>query len=114
MPERFPGVAGPWSDVFGLGATVHHALSGSRPFPRSSEDRRSEVPEKRFPQLVEGPQPLPDPAPAELRDLLGDMLAFEPGNRPTAAEVVGRLEPMVDALPRRMVLTRRGVRGRRT
>jgi len=113
VPERFPGVVGPQSDVFGLGATVHHALTGTRPFPRPSEARRSEVAEERFPQLVQGPEPLPAKAPGPLAELLGDMLAHEPARRPTAAEVVQRLEPMVDALPRRMVLTRRGVRGRR-
>lgn len=113
VPERFPGVVGPPSDVFGLGATIYHALSGSRPFPRPPGARHSEVAEERFPQLVQAPEPLPASSPAPLAELLGDMLAHHAERRPTAAEVVQRLEPMVDALPRRMILTRSGVRGRR-
>jgi hypothetical protein len=40
------------------------------------------------------------------------MLAPAPGDRPTAAEVVAALEPVVAELPRRLVLSRRGWRTR--
>jgi serine/threonine protein kinase len=104
---------GPPADVFGLGATLHHALSGERPFPRAVGDARSEDPELRFPQLARGPAALPRRTPAPLADLLEAMLAREPADRPTAAEVVAALEPVVAELPRRLVLGRRGWRRRR-
>ena len=51
-PERFPGQIGPAADVFGLGATLYHAVSGNRPFPREKGAGESEDREVRFPQLV--------------------------------------------------------------
>jgi len=104
---------GPAADVFGLGATLHHALTGERPFPREPGARDSGDPEARFPQLVRGPSPLPRRTPPLLRDLLAAMLAREPADRPAAAGVAGALEPLVDELPRRLVLSRRGWRRRR-
>jgi serine/threonine protein kinase len=96
-----PGAVGPPADVFGLAATLHHAVGGSRPFPRRGTD---------FPQLVHDPQPLPRRAPRRLADLLRAGLARDPGDRPTAAELAAGLEPLVAELPRRMVLGRRGWR----
>ena len=90
------------TDVWGLGATMHHAVSGSKPFPG----------EERFPQLTQGPAPLSDDAPEGLRELIEAMLAFEPAGRPTAAQVVEALEPLVDALPRKLAFARRGTRSR--
>jgi serine/threonine protein kinase len=109
-PSRAP--VGPAADVFGLGATLHHALSGKRPFPRSPEARASVDPEERFPQLVRDPSPLPRRTPAPLAELVGAMLAREPRERPSAAEVAGALEPVVAELPRRLLLSRRGWRRR--
>ena len=34
--DRARGALGPAADVFGLGATMHHALAGERPFPRAA------------------------------------------------------------------------------
>jgi eukaryotic-like serine/threonine-protein kinase len=107
-PESLPGRIGPPADVWGLGATLHHALSGHRPFPRPKDARRSEDRLTRFPQLVRGPEPLPSQVPAPVRELVGDMLSPDPLDRPTAAEVVLALEPVVEALPRRLRLARRG------
>ena len=101
---------GPAADVFGLGATLHHALTGERPFPRAVGAARSTDPEERFPQLVREPTMLPRRTPGPLAELLRTMLAREPGDRPTAAEVAGALEPVVAELPRRLVLSRRGWR----
>ena len=47
-----------------------------------------------------------------IAELLAAMLAFDPADRPTAAEVAGALEPVVADLPRRLTLTRRGWRRR--
>jgi serine/threonine protein kinase len=104
-PEQCePGVVGPPTDVWGLGATLHHAVSGSKPFPANEDDR--------FPQLTERPLVLGDDVPGGLRELIESMMAFEPADRPTAAETVEALEPLVDDLPRRLAFAKRGTRGR--
>ena len=92
---------GPPADVFGLGATLHHALGGRRPFPRAAGDP------ERFPQLTRPPVPLPRRTPPALVELLAAMLEVDPAARPTAAEVATGLEPLVAALPRRLALGRR-------
>jgi eukaryotic-like serine/threonine-protein kinase len=111
--DRTRGELGPAVDVFGLGATMYRAMTGERPFPRPEGAARSEDPLVRFPQLVGAPAPLPRRTPEPLAELLRAMLALQPGDRPTAAEVVAALEPVVAELPRRLVLGRRGLRGRR-
>ena len=94
------------ADVWGLGATLWHAVTGSRPFPRAGADRASEDPEVRFPQLVRAPEPLPRETPPALAALLTEMLAPDPSARPPAADVVARLEPLVAQLPRKVPLKR--------
>ena len=95
-----------------LGATLYHALTGRRPFPRAEQARASRDPDVRFPQLVSRPAPAGDHVPAVFANLLDRMLDPEPGARPTAREVVEQLEPLVELLPRRLVLSRRGMRAR--
>ena len=102
------GTIGSAADVWGLGATLHHAVSGSVPFPREKGTKQSEDPVVRFPQLVEDPQPLPGSAPPELRELVAAALRRDPAERPSAAEIAGALEPLVAELPRRLKLGRRG------
>ena len=110
-PKRFAGQIGHAADVWGLGATLHNAIAGELPFPRSRAARRSEDPLERFPQLDADPEPLPDWVPADLRRLVGGMLEPDPATRPGADEVAARLEPLVAAQPSKMVLSRRGVLG---
>lgn len=105
-----PRGAGPPADVFGLGATLHHAISGARPFPRADGAREPGDAAGRFPQLVRDPEPLPRRTPAPVAQLVSAMLARDPAARPTAAQVAGALEPVVAELPRRLVLGRRGLR----
>ena len=110
-PEQCaPGASpvGPATDVFGLGATLHHALTGEKPFPRAPGARDSSDAEVRFPQLVREPAPLPRRTPRALAELLAAMLAREPDDRPSAADVARGLEPVVAGLPRRLVLGRGG------
>jgi serine/threonine protein kinase len=109
-PERFAELIGPLSDVWGLGATLHHALSGSRPFPRDRGARDSHDPLVRFPQLAAQPEQLPDRVSARLRALIESMLEPDPARRPTASEVAAALEPLVAELPSRLTLSRRGAR----
>jgi serine/threonine protein kinase len=82
-PAAHPGALGPATDVYGLGATLHHAVAGAR-----------------------APAPLPRRTPTELAAVLTAALAPEPTARPTAAELAGGLEPLVAALPRRLTLGR--------
>jgi eukaryotic-like serine/threonine-protein kinase len=101
------GEIGPWSDVWGIGATLYHAIAGKPPFSRGRSD--SELPlEQRFPQLVEQPREWPVRVSAPLADAVLATLAKEPAERPTAAEVALSLEPEVAALPRKLKLGRRG------
>jgi serine/threonine protein kinase len=109
-PQGHEGLIGTASDVWGLGATLHHAVSGSRPFPREKGARDSDDLLVRFPQLTADPEPTPDTVPDELRELIAATLRKDPAERPTAAEVAGRLEPLVAELPRKLVLSRRGAR----
>jgi serine/threonine protein kinase len=108
--DAHEGLIGPASDVWGLGATLYHAVAGKVPFPRDKAARDSDDPIVRFPQLTAEPDPLPDHVPAELRELISVTLSEDPAERPTAAAVVGRLEPLVAELPRKLVLSRRGAR----
>jgi eukaryotic-like serine/threonine-protein kinase len=109
-PAGRPGEIGPASDVWGLGATLHHALSGSVPFPRPKRARDSEDPHVRFPQLAEDARPLPGGVPEELRKLIASCLRKRPDDRISAAGLVDGLEPLVAALPRKLTLGRRGAR----
>lgn len=102
--EEAAAPIGPATDVWGLGATLFHAVSGEKPFPRGSGDEGA----ARFPQLVEDPLPLPEWIPEELSSLILQTLERDPTKRPSCAELVERLQPLVAALPRKMTLSRRG------
>jgi serine/threonine protein kinase len=89
-PTRFAEI-GPPSDVWGLGVTVHEALTGRLPYPRPSGRLA-------HPQLDFEPQAA-DGLPRALDDVLMSCLERRPADRPTAAEVGDALEPLVEALP---------------
>jgi eukaryotic-like serine/threonine-protein kinase len=105
--EEALGPIGPATDVWGLGATLFHAVSGEKPFQRGVGNDGA----ARFPQLVEDPKELPSRTPSELEALILEMLDRDPAGRPTCAEVVERLQPLVAELPRKMTLSRRGPLG---
>jgi eukaryotic-like serine/threonine-protein kinase len=101
------GPIGPAADSWGLGATLHHAIGSEKPFPEAGSGEG----EERFPQLRLAPIDLPDSTPAPLRELVYALLDRDPRRRPSGAEVIERLEPLVTALPSKMSITRRGAIG---
>lgn len=92
------GVPGPASDVWGLGATLFHAVAGRPPFREGDPDARRLA--DRFPQLEEPPHPLPDGVPGPVAKAVQAALEPRPGDRPTPAEVAEALEPVLAAQPR--------------
>jgi serine/threonine protein kinase len=104
------GDVGPPSDVWGLGATLFHAVAGKTPFrkPRSRDEDASL--EDRFPQLEDEPRPWPRPVPGPLSDAILACLEKDPARRPTARELALMLQPLVAELPAKLVLGRRGAR----
>jgi len=101
-PERFlDGIIRPGSDVFSLGAAlfegvVHERLHGDRPIPMLASlavDR-----ENYEGHIVDRLGLLPDDFPEEFSDLLCDMLAWIPEDRPTSADLAARCELLADAV----------------
>lgn len=90
-----PGYA---SDVFGLGATLFHAIAGFRPFEEGDPD--ADDLRDRYPQLVEEPHPLPETVPAAVRKTVMAMLEDDPDDRPLPHEVATALEPVLAAQPK--------------
>ena len=107
-PEEYEGRIGPPADVWGLAATVHHAVTGEVPFPREKGARESDDPLVRWPQLDSDPRPLPERLPQALHDILVAGLDKDPDARPTAAAFAEALQPVLAGLPDRMTLGRRG------
>lgn len=77
------------ADVWGLGMCIYEALAARSPFPKRVQGERA-------PQLVHQPAPLPRELPAKLTETVLECLRREPGERPSAAEVAARLEPLAN------------------
>lgn len=79
------GYLTPKSDLFGLGATLYEAITGSRPFPSGDPSNKDRT--KRYPQLVEEAVPAKELArmPAGLNALIMACLARDPQDRPRSA-----------------------------
>jgi serine/threonine protein kinase len=99
---RLLGGMGPKSDVWGWGVTMYEAVTGVLPFPRL-EDASATA--ERFPQLHFDPPPLGRDIPPLLSDLILASLEKRPENRPAQCDIAPSLEPLIAALPRRIVLT---------
>lgn len=90
-----PGFA---SDIWGVGATLFHAIAGYRPFDEGRPDAAGLG--ERFPQLVELPYGLPDHVPGDVAKLVHACLEPDPGNRPLPHELAEGLEPALARMPR--------------
>ena len=102
------GDVGPPADVWGLGATLYHAVSGRHPF-RSPRTRDHDAPlEDRYPQLEDEPRPWRVPVPGAFAEAILACLEKDPGRRPTAAGLAEMLQPLVAELPSKLVFGRRG------
>jgi serine/threonine protein kinase len=93
------------ADVWGLGATLHHATSGEVPFPRRDDYDPANLAE-RFPQLHEFPRMLPESCPPALEVLILDCLEPATSARPTPQELTGALEPLLDQVRQGKILGR--------
>ena len=102
------------TDIWGLGATLFHAASGRVPFPRPDYDKELHHKDvrKRWPQLDDEPDLLPENIPFALVDVIDSCLTKDPDQRPTVPDIVGVIEPLIAALPTKPVL-RRARPGRR-
>jgi eukaryotic-like serine/threonine-protein kinase len=89
-PEQAVGdEVGPPSDIFSLGAVLAFAATGRGPFGEGSG------PELAY-RMVHGEPDLGE-LPAELRPLVARCLAKEPGERPTAGELLAELQAVQTA-----------------
>lgn len=92
------GPVGTAADIWGLGATLYKAACGRLPYSEPGAD--DAPPEVRWPQLVEAPAPLEARIPDDVAATIMDCLAVKPADRPTAAELSARLEPVLGGLPK--------------
>lgn len=90
---------GPASDVWALGATLVHAITGVRLF---SEHRVAEsgIANERWPQLTADPPTSLAGMPDDLASVVLRCLARNPADRPTPAEVFDTFDPWAERLPR--------------
>jgi serine/threonine protein kinase len=89
---------GPPADVWGLGASLHEAVTGKRPFRKGVRD--SADLEERFPQLTDEPAELPAFVPRALAKSIMACLARDPAARPTPGELGDRLQVVLQGLPK--------------
>lgn len=92
------GRPGPASDVWGLGATLFHAVNGRRPFRSGTKDETAPLPE-RYPQLVTAPRPLADDTPAPLAELIAACLSPRPADRPESSVAFNILRTLAGVSP---------------
>jgi serine/threonine-protein kinase len=85
----------PAGDVWALGVVLHEWLTGDFPFP-------GETPRERAQAVREGIEPRLEVTDPAIRALISAMIAREPDNRPSAAEVSRRLRAAAGQRERRL------------
>jgi len=102
---------GPAADVWGIGVTLYQAVAGRRPFPKPTTG--ASEPSRRWPQLVQPPEPLDDGVALAMADPITACLARNPDDRPTPGELLAQLELLLDTLPKPWLSKLKPRRGRR-
>ena len=92
------GVPGPASDVWGLGATLFHAVAGERAYAAGDPD--ADALTSRYPQVGQSLGVLPDRTPAPVAKLIHACLEQLPENRPAPHEIADALQPVLEQQPR--------------
>ena len=92
-PSQWPAI-GPKADTWGLGATFYYAVAKRLPHASGRHDATGV---ERFPQLVDSPRPL-DPVrhSPPLVELISRMLARQPEERPSVAELFDRFDELAE------------------
>jgi serine/threonine-protein kinase len=92
------GTPGHASDVWGLAATLFHAIAGYKAFDEG--DQSSDDVRERYPQLVDDFYELPSRVPTEVVKVLYAGLEKDPGHRPLPHELAEAMEPVLARQPR--------------
>ena len=94
-PER--GRPGPASDVWGVGATLYHAIEGVAPF---DGDHHSEVTAERWPQVEHEAPPFTVRVRPDVAAVVRSCLDPDPTARPEPHELADSLEAALTELPK--------------
>jgi serine/threonine-protein kinase len=92
------GTPGPASDVWGLGATLFHAIAGYRPFDDGDPDADGAA--DRFPQLADLAYALPDTVASDVSKVVLACLEPDPDDRPLPHELAEGLQPALERAPK--------------
>jgi eukaryotic-like serine/threonine-protein kinase len=92
------GTPCPASDVWGLGATLFHAIAGYRPF--DDGDERADDVAARFPQVRVLAWALPDTVAPDVAKVVLACLEPDPADRPLPHELAEGLEPALARAPK--------------
>lgn len=100
-PERHDGVEGPASDIYSLGIVLAQMLTGEKASdPPTNADRHhkfsADVVEGVSGRLLAELSSRNEASGDEIVQLIGEMIAYEPANRPTARQVQQRLRALIE------------------